>query len=261
MSTPIIIIAGKAGSGKDTVAEHLAKNYNAATLALADPMKRFMKALMGFSSETLWGPSDERNKVIPRERLEMVPLERFQRVAEDFCRDVFGYVPNYNTHAWIQLEAWYKEFVLKAVERDGGISARVCLQTLGTEWGRKVSPYMWIDCAVRRCRELVYGGYRYDRELGMVEDPNKAYDYAVITDGRFRSEVLGAIFAGGVAFRVIRPTQAELQAGIAGHRSEKELDTIPSHFYTDIITNDRTLKDLFDGVDELMAVHFGDVRE
>lgn len=261
MPTPLIIIAGKAGSGKDTAAEHLAKNYKAATIALADPMKRFMKRLVGFSTQTLWGSSEERNKFIPKDQLSVLTLSGFEYEAIRFCQDVFGYTPTPTTPAWIELQAWYIKFVMQAADRDGGLTARVLLQTLGTEWGRKVSPLMWIDCAVRRCRDLVQGGYTYDRERGMVDAPGHAYDYAVIIDGRFRSEVLGAIFSGGVALRVLRPTQEELKAGIAGHRSERELDTIPEHFYTDTIMNDGSLQDLFDRIDDAMAVHFGDVRE
>jgi hypothetical protein len=61
----IVGISGKAGSGKDTVAEILT-DYGFIVIALADELKRFCVKVFGFSQEQLWGPSHLRNELDPR---------------------------------------------------------------------------------------------------------------------------------------------------------------------------------------------------
>jgi hypothetical protein len=55
MRTPIVMLTGPAGSGKDTVASFLVKNHGAVAIAQADPMKRLAMQLFEFPEETLWG--------------------------------------------------------------------------------------------------------------------------------------------------------------------------------------------------------------
>lgn len=57
----IIGLAGKAGAGKDTVADLLVKHHDFQKIAFSDPMKRFCKEVFGWSDEQLWGPSELRN--------------------------------------------------------------------------------------------------------------------------------------------------------------------------------------------------------
>jgi hypothetical protein len=64
-SYPVLTLSGYAKSGKDTVAELIYKHYNAIPLALADPMKRAMMGLFGFTLEEMWGPSERRSQSIP----------------------------------------------------------------------------------------------------------------------------------------------------------------------------------------------------
>ena len=118
---------------------------------------------------------------------------------------------------------------------------------------------MWVECALWRARQLVEGGYTYTREEGPRGSVDKAYDYAIITDGRFRNEILGVTFMGGVALRVDRPSKTG-PVGIAGHQSEKELDTIPEHFYSGTIMNNSTFETLYARVNEEMAIQYGDLR-
>lgn len=60
----IIGVSGKAGSGKDEMAKALIREYDFTRIAIADPMKRFVKALYreAFTDEDLWGPSEKRSK-------------------------------------------------------------------------------------------------------------------------------------------------------------------------------------------------------
>jgi len=61
----IIGISGKAGAGKDTVAEVLVE-HGFVAVAFADEMKRICAELFGFSREQLWGASHLRNAIDPR---------------------------------------------------------------------------------------------------------------------------------------------------------------------------------------------------
>ena len=58
----IIGISGKAGSGKDTVADILAKEFGFVKCGLADPLKRIAREVFCFTDEQLWGSSGLRNQ-------------------------------------------------------------------------------------------------------------------------------------------------------------------------------------------------------
>lgn len=62
----IIGVVGKAGSGKDTVADFLVEQFGFAKVSLADPLKRFCREVFDFSEEQLWGASEHRNSSDPR---------------------------------------------------------------------------------------------------------------------------------------------------------------------------------------------------
>lgn len=57
----MIGISGFSGSGKDTVAAELIDKFQAIRIGLADPAKRHMADLYGFTRNQLFGPSSERN--------------------------------------------------------------------------------------------------------------------------------------------------------------------------------------------------------
>lgn len=70
----ILGISGKAGSGKDTVADYLVKNKYFTKVALADPIKRICGDVFNFSNEQLYGPSEMRSK--PDERYPNVTVRK-----------------------------------------------------------------------------------------------------------------------------------------------------------------------------------------
>jgi hypothetical protein len=259
-NTPIIIVSGKAGSGKDTVAGYIAENYNGVCVAQADPMKRFVKGLVGFTDHQLWGPSEARNAAVPAADLNHLTDAGLEMHGDRLCLDVFGHYHGADSMFFVTLKDWYNTYVRASLDKNGEISARVVLQTLGTEWGRKFAPKMWIERAITNARKLVEGGFTYTREGGMVTNPDRAFDYAVITDGRFRNEMLGVAYLGGTTWRVTRPSKELKLVGIAGHKSESEMDGIPDHFFSDTIVNDSTFEALYSQVDDMMAVQYGDLR-
>lgn len=99
---------------------------------------------------------------------------------------------------------------LKEVPTDylGGHSPREAMQTLGTEWGRALSPKLWVD-AWRRSIEREELFASVDGETVLI----------VADDVRFPNEV-GAIKAlGGIIVRIDRPG-AGLTGAAALHASE-----------------------------------------
>jgi hypothetical protein len=253
MSTPIILISGAAGSGKDTVANFIAKYSGSVCIAQADPMKRFAKTVFGFTEDQLWGPSESRNAPDPRFD-DSETWERATRKIVDFGQIwICDVLPDLDgigvTAARSALHDW---FTTARRERGGQgrppLTPRYVLQTLGTEWGRHFNPSMWNDYAVRSARTLLGGGYGYDKAEGLFKTDAVATglsgdaEFVIITDGRFRNELMGIKAVGGSCIKVQNPTPADNaveRAGVAGHRSESEQKQIPDSYYDFIVTNDK----------------------
>ena len=275
MTLPLILVCGPAGSGKDTVAAMIAKQTDAMLIAQADPMKRFAQKVFGFTEQQLWGPSEYRNGEDARfnethewgfayyalrqkgvhELADVIPMSKDRRVLLEkwFLQmaHVHGFEYNWTT----------REFYVKAEVK--GLSPRYALQTLGTEWGRKILPEMWNEYAVNNAFKALEGQYNhYEKAHGFgdvdysVVHSGKAPppSMVVITDGRFRNEILNVRRQGGFALLVKGPQQETLTAGVAGHVSEKELGGIPDNFFNHILVNDKTkgLDHLKDLVNDLM---------
>lgn len=262
--TPLLIVCGPAGSGKDTVAEYLGRYLKIATIAQADPMKRFARDVFGFSELALWGPSEERNK--PDERYADPHLQegysswdravsRVHTIGEKLVERVLpqaSVVERGTAHG--RLVRWCEGIRDAHVKTGSTLTPRYMLQTVGTEWGRKVAPSMWNDLAIRDGFSLLGGGCYYTRTDGLVRfgeeraQPHQTLraetpgpELAVITDGRFRNEVLGVKRAGGVALLVVNPAGvADVEGGVKGHRSEAELGGVPRHWFDYVLTNDKT---------------------
>lgn len=54
MGRLVIGMAGKAGAGKDTVADYLCRNYNFVKFSLADPLKASIKSMFMLDDETVY---------------------------------------------------------------------------------------------------------------------------------------------------------------------------------------------------------------
>lgn len=259
MSTPIIILAGPAGSGKDTVGAYLAKHYNAVTIGQADPMKRFVRDVFGFSINQLWGPSEARNAEV-QFTSEDIPrfYRRFQEFAPDFVREI---VPAERRPDAAKLfQDWLIKIQVYVAEVNGlKLSARYVLQKLGTDWGRLVSKDMWSLYAIKTAKALLGGDMTYSREHGLAPAEGTNYDYAVITDGRFRNELINVTSANGLTVLVSRKVAA-LDGALGQHKSEAELGGIPAHFYSERLENRKDFNYLYSLVDDMMGINYGDMR-
>lgn len=252
---PEILLFGKAGSGKDTVAEMLSKGYGSISLAMADPMKRLCEYLFDFSENQLWGPSEMRN----------APDFRYNalNVGEAAAKEAWGKVYEEQLmNRWV--DAWVDE-VLPHLDLDrrhsalarlrgswwsdlgeqkhklGSFAPRLPLQMLGTEWGRHIDDTMWVRTAQRAQRRLLGGGFDYHRKTGLYAKPGAAFEMATVTDGRFPNECLEFKAGGARVIKVHNPDDRVILAGgVSGHASEKFQDSIPFFWFDTVIFNDKS---------------------
>jgi hypothetical protein len=226
----IIGICGKASSGKDLSAEYLVNNYGYQQLSLAEPIKDLCEDLFGFTEQQLWGSSSKRNQDIP------VNWNNVQR-------NIYKYGPNWlanlgHKNKIHDLYAWKYD-----LERDNpeSISARVALQTLGTEFGRNIlGENIWINNLLDRskvcllkasCQGIVASDVRFHNEMEILHNNN------------------------GKIIRLLR--NQHIHTGIPGHQSEIEQDTIPDEMFSCILNNNSSVEDLYYNLDLFMDVMHG----
>ncbi len=187
---------GSAGAGKDTVSDRLVQKHGFQKLACADPMKRFVQEIFGFSLDQLWGPSECRNAVDPR-YLRM-PVGSLGTLAGD---------PN--------------------PAEDVYLTPRYALQRLGTEWARDCYPDVWVSFAMKIAKSIEDGSTLYDPVFGPRHWPATEAAYpksnAVISDMRFRNEFDYVRASGGKVVRVVRPVDKILDGN---HQSENDLANV-----------------------------------
>lgn len=245
MNLPLILICGQAGSGKDTIASFLVKNHGAVAIAQADPMKRLGSKVFGFTEDALWGPSESRNAMNPvfsdEAFVDQVRIA-LKNKSFEYVREVLpGLSETEYAQAAEALENWGNA-LLDAALVEGGLSARKMLQTLGTEWGRTVSRDVWTNYAKKVAMQILGGGFRYNRATGLIADESFNASLVVITDGRFRNELVAVLAAGGETWKVEAPGvdgSAAEAGGVKGHKSETEQRSIPDHFFNATIINDK----------------------
>jgi hypothetical protein len=234
---PIIELFGKAGSGKDTIASFIKEEVNAQIISFADPMKRFAQAVFDFSDQQLWGPSQHRNAIDPR-YADPWYWTKARQTLENCTPIWFSTIlgPNDQSFAWQLLIEWFEG--QRKIEE---ITPRRILQTLGTQWGRRVNNNMWVDHTVQNAMRLLSGECCYSAKDGLRHAPDaKTPDLIVIPDGRFRNEILGVAKWGGIVVRIDGQnlSQEAGKAGIANHASEKQ-DGIPDYFFNFVVYNDK----------------------
>ena len=252
--TNIIGLSSNAGVGKDTVARFLVDRLGYVRVALADPMKRFAMDALGFDAVTLWGPSALRQGTIESR----IDVSFFRGKAKRFARSL---LPGGD---WQDLYGKLTVWGHGLEEHGPEISARVVLQTLGTEVGRACDRDVWVRYLIDRIVPHVLSGeFAYSPALGLLPraelsihavPPGHATGRpagVVVSDVRFLNEVEAVLGAGGRAYRLRRPGAAPGDAGgVAGHASETEQTRIPDGAFTGVL-------DLPEGLDVLESYLVG----
>lgn len=260
MNMPIILLCGQAGVGKDTVGKILKEKFGFKLAAQADPIKKLGKKHFGFNEETLWGPSDKRNE-IHASFAEPAQLKKLttgatgygtlQDPAYALAADIqalagiptvrpgsFGEA-NWDDAVIQRVRAFYKQLVA-FVEKNGGLSARIVLQLLGTEVGRATDTLIWTKATFEHANDMLDTG-----APGVT-----------VTDGRFRSEVLTGKRRGAKV--ILIKGQGIATVGAEQHASETEILTVPEHMFDAVIENNKEagLQALEAGIEALFSVLF-----
>lgn len=230
-------LLGQAGSGKDLVADWLVSK-SLAKLAFADPMKRFSCGTFFLGYHQLWGPSEERNREFDvDEDWWFAAIGRMNLASYEIIHNVLP--DGYRVKGFLALNDWFSALHHKYPKK---ISARVILQTLGTEWGRTIDPLMWARYAHETADRLKSSG-RYnqaDGYLGITQDDlppfsdskNKdAETGVVIPDHRFINEIDTTHENAGYVIRLRRLALEAKTVGIEGHKSESEQNGIPDEYF------------------------------
>lgn len=228
MGFSVLGLIGPAGSGKDLVADWFVSERYFTKIAFADPMKRFiLKTFPTVTVKQLWGPSEERNR-----EFEIDPAWWYA-ASQSFNNGSSEIVQYVLEDGLLELHDWMT-WLRKTYPNK--ISARVILQTLGTEWGRNIDPLMWVKYA-HKVIEKIKEGFFYT-QVGGVNDwrvvaisglPTQPVPGVVIPDHRFKNEVLLTRDKGGQVIRLRRlANEVEREnVGIQGHPSELEMRDIP----------------------------------
>jgi hypothetical protein len=126
-------------------------------------------------------------------------------------KDMMRAMYDYTGVDWHQVEDRIEGALKEAVDPIlGGLSPRIAMQRLGTDWGRNlIHPDLWTSLWQHRVRYLAD---QYAGNLLVVTD-----------DVRFPNEAQAIRELGGVVIGVLGNRGSSLQDGAAGHESERGL--------------------------------------
>lgn len=226
MKPASIVLFGVRGSGKDTVGHEICNqlgHYDAHTESFAAPLKEMAKIAFGFSHDDLYGPSKNRETMY-----EKFPFSGICLTCGETCMpgnhlpDVSQLIQDRTAFACPKCLILYPRYV----------TPRLALQTLGTEWGRRLSKNVWIDACFRRMEETL------ERQK---QDRTRRYKLFVVTDGRFISERQRSAELGAQTVLLLRKLE---DSATATHASEKELSMIPREDFHYILDNTGSLDQL-----------------
>lgn len=214
----IISIGGFAGSGKDTACNYLVEKYGFKKTSYAAPLKQMVKIAFGFTDEQLYGPSSKRE-----EQDERYPTPGICTLCGQQCRDFDAQGPSEN-----DLPEGYRWRCQKCrVNYPRFVNARFALQSLGTEWGRRLHKHIWAKSAINTI---------------LASD----HDRWCLSDMRFMTEVEAVREARGFNVRLTRG------APQSDHSSETELLSVPPEWFAKVLNNRGTVPELYAMLDAMM---------
>ena len=220
MSRLILGLSGEAGSGKDTVAEHLVKNHGFYQVAFADNLKRMCMQVFNLSHDHCY---DQKYK--------MKKLAKPVRILPKHIRGIIEYAEKNNGYA-IDEETECNLYKFVPI-RQYFLTPREVLQFVGTEI----------------LRETIDENYHVNAVFNFLDKIKN--EKIVITDARFPNERFHVKERKGVVVLVDRPTVKNQEVGLVGHASENSLGDKSEYGY--VIDNSGTLSDLYNAVDSFVS--------
>jgi hypothetical protein len=179
----LIAYSGRKQSGKGILARFtqvLSENSGVPVLEtqFAAPLKRFCVDVLGLNEAQVFGTDEDKNSIVPHLLWENLPIQELRRIRND-CGIVVAM-------------------------RSGPMKAREVMQVVATEIFRAMYPGVWIDATMRLAQDY----WAVEAEFGLV----------IISDCRFKDEVLRVQETGGIVVRLTRDPFAD------PHASESALD-------------------------------------
>jgi hypothetical protein len=241
----IIGIMGNAGAGKGELARIFLKELGGYEIALADPIKEFCKDVFQFTDSQLWGPSEMRQKPDTRYSIKKPKcwfgLHNSERDLAILYRE--GAIDRCERYAdkWLDLVLpphidrpkayWKLHRIIQVIVKEEVIAPRLCLQKIGTDWGKALYSDIWIEHMILRIQTLAIQGFGGP---------------AIVTDVRFVDECKAIKEAGGVVVGITRPGQPTYKwTGYRSHRSEQEQFSEEMRPHIDMVfRNDGTVQQL-----------------
>lgn len=235
-----IVLFGGRGSGKDTVGDYLVAKHGFTKVSFAAPLKQMVKiAFPDFTDEDLYGPSKNREnqyKQYPMgNRCLKCDSPLFENSNGGLSCTQPGCLDDYPRY----------------------VNPRIALQTLGTEWGRRLFGTVWIDnlfSSMYRARQ----NWKARSFAPLFSSPMQpAYENVqiepepqfVVTDGRFINEQRRSVELGGTTVLLLRKLE---DAAKATHASERELSEIPRERFQYVLDNGCPLEELPSKIEEML---------
>ncbi len=263
-----IATMAESGHGKDFCGQWMVKNQGFLDLAFADHIKRLCRIVFkAFTDDALWGEPALRNQEVPvdweeaRYRLTWGLDDWLMQIGNLSVEERAEYKPMVKDwferiHSWAFRDS---DGVVK-----GNISPRVALQLLGTEYGRAFKDTIWSGLLLDHVIPKIASGENdYLRHFGLIPRADteraKPIKGVIITDCRFLNELTNVQVAGGYVIKIVRNSKKgkendALLAGIKGHPSEMELQSIPNETFDLVLEMDDgaanvypRLQKMFDG--------------
>ena len=208
-----------ARAGKDTIADHLVKEYGFRKTSFATSLKEGIgRGVFGLNDDQLYGDKKEVVEDFWNERLDIYEIT----YTDGSTRTVCDFEEKFKHHMNHDHVSEYKRLP---------VTPRLILQLAGTEGGRRIfGECLWVETVGKRIAA-------------------SDHDRWVIPDVRFPNEVRAVLDWGGYAYEVKREI-AQATGGTKGHASETSLQTFSD--WTGIIQNNSTFDDLYKNVDEVI---------
>lgn len=211
MKMPIIGLGGQAGVGKDTVAKYIKNNSDRVKLiAFAEPIKSLLKRTGQLDDEQLYGSKKEEPCYFNVREFDWTMGAWAHGICEDF--DL--------TCSNVDYMRQLKDVCQKLQET--GTTPRSVMQIVGTEFFRSLDKDIWTKYAIKTAKNALKDG-----EADMV----------VLTDCRFRNEIVAIKECGGSVFLI---TSTAATQNVPQHASETVLNGIPNYWFDKTFVNLKT---------------------